>query len=156
MNTITIPGQGEYKLEHLVLDFNGTIAYKGKIINGVRERLIEISQSMDIHVITADTNGTVTKECAGLPVTVKIIAADNQLQEKRSFVQELSGIGTVSMGNGVNDQMMFEASSLSIAILGKEGCAINTLLKSDIAVNDINDALDLLLHKNSLIATLRK
>jgi hypothetical protein len=40
MMDITIPGRGSYHLHHLVLDVNGTIAAGGRLIDGVRHRLL--------------------------------------------------------------------------------------------------------------------
>ena len=53
---IAIPGKGNYAIEHLILDLNGTIALDGRIIKGVREKLTELSRKLDVMVVTADTN----------------------------------------------------------------------------------------------------
>ena len=37
MIEIQIPGDKDYKLEHLVLDYNGTLARDGQVLPGVRE-----------------------------------------------------------------------------------------------------------------------
>ena len=39
MLTVKIPGREELVLNHLVLDYNGTIAEDGAIIAGIAERL---------------------------------------------------------------------------------------------------------------------
>ncbi|HBI27990.1 MAG TPA: ATPase P, partial [Peptococcaceae bacterium] len=39
MIVIDIPGRGELNLQHLVLDYNGTIAFDGSLIKGVEEEL---------------------------------------------------------------------------------------------------------------------
>ena len=156
MITYQIPGKGTLEIEHLVLDFNGTIAVDGILIDGVKERLDELVREVEISLVTADTNGSVHSECEKLPVSVHVIGKEDQLGEKKRYVQSLKSKGVVSIGNGVNDEWMFEESDLAIAILEKEGCATSTLLKSDIVVSSIRDALDLLLRKNRLVATLRK
>lgn len=156
MINVDIPGQGQYTYEHLVLDFNGTIAYDGKLIDGVEKRLTTLAKDLMIYVITADTNGSVINQCYDLPVNVQIIAKDNQLEEKKAFIKKLDSRGTIGMGNGVNDQYMLEEANLSIAVIGSEGCATSTLVKSDIVVQNILDGLDLILNHNRLIATLRK
>lgn len=156
MINIKIPGQGQYIFEHLVLDFNGTIAYNGNLIEGVEKRLARLAKELTIYVITADTNGSVINQCRDLPVNVQIIAKDNQLEEKRAFIKKLDSRGTIALGNGVNDQYMLEEADLSIAVIGGEGCATKTLVKSDIVVLNILDGLDLILNHNRLIATLRK
>ncbi|KIY22004.1 HAD family hydrolase [Mesobacillus subterraneus] len=149
-----IPGRGQYQLHHLVLDFNGTIAFGGELIPGVGDRIQLLSREVEIHVITADTNGSVARQCEGLPVTVQILQSENHTGEKGEFVRSLTGV--LSMGNGANDEAMFAESDLAVAITGREGCATATLLKSDLVIENINDALDLLLNPKRLIATLRK
>ncbi|MCM3664514.1 haloacid dehalogenase [Mesobacillus subterraneus] len=154
MLELNIPGRGQFNLHHLVLDFNGTIAFGGVLISGVEERIQLLSREIEIHVITADTNGSVVRQCEGLPVTVQILQSENHTDEKGEFVRGLNGV--ICMGNGANDEAMFAESDLAIAIIGREGCATATLLKSDLMIEDINDGLDLLLNPKRLIATLRK
>ena len=155
MLSLSIPGQGLLEVNHLVLDFNGTIALDGKVIEGVKERLETISQSLEIHVITADTNGSVHRECVNLPVKVYVIGKDKQDDEKERFIHKLKG-SAIAIGNGVNDEKMFKASALALALQGKEGVSMKSLLSSDIVFQHIHDALDLILKPNRLIATLRK
>ncbi len=51
MLKIQIPGRKPIILEHLVLDFNGTIAIDGKIISGVKERLKkDLKESNNTHL----------------------------------------------------------------------------------------------------------
>lgn len=152
---IHIPGQGDLQINDLVLDFNGTIALDGAIIPNVKEALIELSKSVKIYVLTADSNGSAAKECEGLPVQLHVIGKDNQREEKKNFVQLLQSHVAV-LGNGVNDELMFRQADLSIAIIGKEGCATATLLACDIVVHDIVDGLNLLIMHHRLIPTLRK
>lgn len=154
MLSLNIPGRGPFTIHHLVLDFNGTIAFDGELIPGVAERIMLLSKEMEIHVITADTNGTVARQCTGLPVSVQILHSDNHTGEKGEFVHGLDGV--ICMGNGANDEAMFEEADLAIAVAGREGCATATLLKSDVIIEDINDGLDLLLNPKRMIATLRK
>lgn len=154
MLSLNIPGRGPFTIHHLVLDFNGTIAIDGELIPGVAERIMLLSKEMGIHVITADTNGTVARQCTGLPVSVQILHSDNHTGEKGEFVHGLDGV--ICMGNGANDEAMFEEADLAIAVAGREGCATATLLKSDVIIEDINDGLDLLLNPKRMIATLRK
>lgn len=154
MLALNIPGRGQFNMNHLVLDFNGTIAFNGKLIPDVAERIMLLSKDVDIHVITADTNETVARQCSVLPVSVQILRSDDHTGEKGGFVRGLNGV--ICMGNGANDEAMFAESDIAIAINGKEGCATATLLKSDMVIDNINDALDLLLNPKRVTATLRK
>ena len=57
MLNITVPGYKELQLSHLVLDYNGTLACDGKLLDGVRQSLNILADQIQIHVITADTFG---------------------------------------------------------------------------------------------------
>ncbi len=59
MITIEIPGRAALRLEHLVTDFNGTIAAGGQLLAGVAERLVALSEQLHLTVVTADTYGRV-------------------------------------------------------------------------------------------------
>jgi soluble P-type ATPase len=87
-------------------------------------------------------------------VELHVIGKDNQREEKRSFISQLEQ-GVAVMGNGVNDELMFQEADLSIAVIGKEGCATVTLMSSDIVVTEIIDGLNLLINHHRLIPTLR-
>ncbi|RAP76087.1 HAD family hydrolase [Paenibacillus montanisoli] len=152
---IVIPGQKRVVINHLVLDFNGTIALDGVVLPDVMEKLIKLNKLLKIHVLTADSNGSAARECMGLPVELNVIGKENQREEKSAFVRKI-GPGVAALGNGVNDELMFRESDLSIAIIGKEGCATVTLIASTIVVREVTDGLDLLLMHHRLIPTLRK
>ena len=56
-----IRGFGELAIKNLILDFNGTIAKDGKVLPGVAELLHKLHDAgVEIYVVTADTNGTVS------------------------------------------------------------------------------------------------
>lgn len=154
MLALNFPGRGQFTIHHLVLDFIGTIAFGGELIPGVAERIMLLNRDVEVHVITADTNGSVAGQCIGLPVNVHVLQSNDHTSEKGEFVSNLDGV--ICVGNGANDEAMFETADIAIAITGREGCATATLLKSDIVIENINDALDLLLNPKRMIATLRK
>lgn len=152
---LSIPGYGEIKLQYLVLDYNGTIALDGSLLAGVSDLIKQLSESIDIFVITADTFGTVKQEMAGLPVRVVQINRGNERKEKLQFVKQLGSSNTVAIGNGSNDEFMLKEAAIGICIMAQEGCSSKTLQCADLVINDIHKALELLLNKNRLIATLR-
>ena len=154
MLNIQIPGRGLLTLSHLVLDYNGTIAEDGEIIEGIRPRLAELAKELSIYVITADTHGTAAKKCEGLPLQVLTFPTTEVGKIKAEQVQQMQG-GVVTVGNGFNDIQMSDAADLSICVMGKEGCCGKLLLHTDVVVTSIDDALDLLLKTGRLRATLR-
>jgi soluble P-type ATPase len=156
MMVVEIPDFGRLELEHVVLDFNGTMAVDGDLIDGVRERLEAIERrSLSIHVVTADTFGKVASQMKGAPGEVHVLPAGSQDRAKLDFIEELGSTHTVAIGNGRNDRLMLERSALGIAVIHAEGVAAVTLASADVLAPSITDALDLLLNPLRLVATLR-
>ncbi|HON59048.1 MAG TPA: hypothetical protein PLT45_05875 [Smithella sp.] len=155
MLNLNIPGYQTLSLSFLVLDYNGTIACDGHLIPGIKELLTELSQHLAIHVLTADTFGSVKEELKGIPCEVVIIAKENQAQAKAVYVRQLDAKKTVCIGNGRNDTLMLKEAALGIAVIQTEGCARDALLAAGVMTQNIHDALNLLRHPLRLIATLR-
>jgi soluble P-type ATPase len=86
MLEIDIPGGQLLRLTHLVLDYNGTLACDGVLLPGVAERLKILAQSLEIHIVTADTFGTVRGQVAGLPVQLAVIPKENQDRAKADYI----------------------------------------------------------------------
>ena len=70
---IAVPGYKNFRFEHLVLDFNGTLSCDGRLIDGVRKGLRGLSNRIKIHVLTADTFGGAVSELEGIPCEVSIL-----------------------------------------------------------------------------------
>ena len=154
--TINIPNYKNLTLKHLVLDYNGTIAKDGILIKSIEPLLYALSRHYEVHVITADTFGTVKTQLEAFEVTIKVLETDNHTQEKEAYINTLKSEHCVAMGNGSNDTDMLKTSALGIAIVGDEGCSTKTMMSSDIVCNSIVDALELLLNPKRLVATLRR
>ena len=154
MLTIRIPGREDLVLNHLILDYNGTIAEDGALIEGIAPRLEELSRELSIYVITADTHGTAAKRCQGLPVEVRTFPTVEVGKIKAEEAGKLVG-GVACIGNGFNDIGMFDVCDLSICVMGREGCCGTLISHADVVVTSILDALDLLVKTDRLRATLR-
>ena len=155
MLEIDIPGGKILRLTHLILDYNGTIARDGSLLEGVAVRLEMLAHKLEIHVVTADTFGSVRGQVAGLPVQVAVIAPENQDRAKAEYLDRLGPGNSVTMGNGKNDALMLKQAALGVAVLESEGAASAALLAADVVTPGINQALDLLLKPDRLRATLR-
>ena len=156
MLRINIPGRGEYELEHLVLDYNGTIALDGELLPGVADRIVNLSKHLHIHVLTADTFGTVRKSLSRLPCTVSVIkAGDREDLEKLDYLRRLNPDNCVAIGNGANDRLMLSHAAIGICVIQQEGSAFDAIKSADVVCNSVIDALDLLVYPSRLIATLR-
>lgn len=155
MFTQEIPGYGILEIKNLVLDYNGTIAKDGKLLEGLKDLLIKLAEVVDIYILTADTYGSVEKEMAGLPLKVQVIKGENELVEKRDFAREIGANVTMAIGNGYNDQLLFREVKLSIVVMGCEACATILFNIADLVASDIYDALGLLLNPTRLRSSLR-
>ena len=155
MLKITIPGKASYELYYLLLDMNGTIALNGEVIEGVRERIQRASELLKVFVLTADTFGTASRLSEQLTVETRLIKRGREDAQKLSLLKRLGKERTICIGNGSNDAAMLKDAAIGICVLGKEGASVRALMSSDLAVTDINSALDLILHTDRLIATLR-
>jgi soluble P-type ATPase len=155
MIEIDIPGYRKLELSHLVLDYNGTLACDGELIPGAAQSLTELSGSLEIHVLTADTFGNVASGLGDIPCVLSILPAGHQDVGKLSYVDTLGAESAVCVGNGRNDRLMLKAAALGIAVILEEGAAAATVHDADVVCVSILSALDLLLNPLRLAATLR-
>ncbi len=155
MIEIPIPGFATLHLEHLVMDYNGTLAQDGRIIGGAESRLAKLCRRLRLHVITADTFGAVERALGGFDCRLHVLGTSRQDIAKQEYVLALGAEHVVSIGNGRNDRLMLEVSALGIGLIQAEGACIKTLTAGDVVCTSIADALDLLLQPLRLTATLR-
>jgi P-type E1-E2 ATPase len=139
-----------------VLDLNGTIAVDGQVLPGVAERLATLSAELTVHLVTADTQGQAAQGAERLGLHLFRVVAGGEADQKLGLVAQLGPAQTAAIGNGANDARMLAAAGLGIAVLGPEGLAMTALQAADVVVGRIEDALDLLLWPQRLIATLRR
>jgi len=152
---LEIPGYGSLTLEHLVLDYNGTLAVDGEVVPGVKSHLTALSDRLTIHVVTADTFGKVAAGMDGVPCTVFILPEGDQTEGKRSYVRELGRHRVVAGGNGRNDRLMVKEAALGFAVVLEEGAAVETMVSADLLFRNIIDALAFLNNPLRMTATLR-
>ncbi len=151
---IDIPGRDSLNIEFAALDFNGTIAVDGILIPTLAERIEQLSKLVEVHILTADTFGTVREQCAPFDVRIDVFDSSDAAARKRDIVSALSG-NVCCFGNGYNDRLMFEHAALTVCIAEREGACTALLRCADIMVTRAEDAFDLLLRPKRLIATLR-
>ncbi|HLF24881.1 MAG TPA: HAD hydrolase family protein [Anaerolineae bacterium] len=156
MIEIEIPGRGELKLSHVVLDVNGTLAVDGRLIANVSDRLAALRAQLTLHLLTADTHVRQSTIDTALRLKAYRLTPGDERRQKAAFVEQLGAAEVVAIGNGANDAGMLETAALSIAVIGCEGVSSEAIAAADIIVTSISDALDLLLLPKRLIATLRR
>jgi P-type E1-E2 ATPase len=123
MLEIVIPSRGVLRLEHLVLDVNGTMALDGQLVAGVDERLDKLSELLGIWLVSADTQGTLASLAPNLKVKARRLQSGDEAAQKAALVEELGADLVVAIGNGANDAAMLRRGALGIVVLGGEGLA---------------------------------
>ncbi len=155
MLKVDIPGRGSLELNYLLLDYNGTLAVDGHLLASVADLIRQLAACLEIRILTADTFGLVRTACADLPVDIQIVSPVEGGLDKERITKQLGAHQVVSIGNGYNDCLMLRESALGILVIGAEGCSAQSLISADVVVNNIDQALELLLHPQRLVATLR-
>jgi soluble P-type ATPase len=155
MIEIVVPGYRTLRLQHLVMDYNGTLAQDGRLLEGVRTRLEGLAGQLRLHVITADTFGLARDQLASLPCELAILGSHKQAGAKLAYIRRLGREQVAAIGNGRNDRLMLKAAVLGLAVAQGEGAAVESCLAADLLVPDILTALDLFIDPRRMIATLR-
>lgn len=155
MLELDIPGFGALDLEHLVLDFNGTLAVDGVLAYEVKELIGELSRHMTLHVLTADTGGRCHSAVAGLPVKVHVLESRPEDEAKLAYVKGLGPKNCACVGNGQNDRLMLKSCVLGVAVLGEECSAASAISAADVVAPGIVQALTLFTKPLRAVATLR-
>jgi soluble P-type ATPase len=155
MLVLQIPGQETIRIQHLVLDYNGTLAVDGNPVEHVESYLENLSKILNIHILTADTFGTVNARLAGLPCKIHVLPPGNQDLGKLKYVKALGLKQTLCIGNGRNDYSMVKSAALGIAVIMGEGASSRTIFAADVVCTDITHAFELIMNPKRLAATLR-
>jgi soluble P-type ATPase len=155
MIEIEIPGYRRLELEHLVLDYNGTLAEDGRLIAGVTEALAQLSKHLKIHVVTADTFGSVQASLRAIACQVAVLSSGNLSEGKLAYLKALDSRHSAAIGNGRNDRLMLKEAALGIAVIQEEGACGETINAAHIVCTSIVSALNLLTCPLRLVATLR-
>jgi soluble P-type ATPase len=156
MIQVQIPGWRDLNIDAVLIDYNGTIALDGKLIEGIAERLKALAEQTTVVVLTADMFGTAASELDGLPVDLRHIEPGSEAMSKRFIVDDFSTLRSAYIGNGANDEKALSSTSLGIAVIGDEGIFGPTLQAADLVVKSPLDALDLLLNPKRIVAGLRR
>ncbi|NDY42650.1 HAD family hydrolase [Dissulfurirhabdus thermomarina] len=149
-----------YDLSNLVLDLNGTLTVDGRMIEGVPDRLKQLTQILNVHILTADTNQTLDRiapELTGhMDITLHALESGRGDIQKLAYIERLGREKTVAIGNGCNDALMLREAAFGICVIGPEGASTKAIQASRVVFLNILDALDIFLKPHRMIATMRK
>ena len=151
--SVSIPGFADLRLEHLLLDVNGTLTNRGALMDDVAGRVDRLRGELDIHLVSADTFGSLDSIAESLRVAALAVATG---EDKLRVLEQLGRKYCAVIGNGTNDALVLEAAAIGFAVLGPEGASAAALRSADVVCASAVDALDLLLEPKALSATLRR
>jgi soluble P-type ATPase len=152
---VDAPSGPSLEIRYALVDFNGTLACDGVLLDGVAERLRALAARLSIHVATGNTTGTAPVALSGLPIELHLMPPEDQAAAKRALIERLGAAHVAAIGNGRNDRDMLAQAALAIAVIGRESCATEAIVCADVVCTDVRDALDLLMSPTRLVATLR-
>lgn len=155
MISVSVPGWGDLDIEYLVIDYNGTCAFDGKIKENVKEMLEKVSRYIKVFIITSDTYGNIDTEGNTIGFSIIKVGKEGSAAEKAKIIKELGPEKIVAIGNGSNDVLMLKEAALGIGVIGDEGCSKEILKEADFVVKNVTDALSIILHPERIVATLR-
>jgi len=156
MIKFTVPGRGDYELEHLVMDVNGTLALDGQLMDGVAGKIANLRDKLTIHLLTADTHGKQAVIDQQLDLAAVRIKPGGESSQKAEYVRGLGSERVVAIGQGANDVQMLEAAQLGICVMSVEGVARETMFAADLIMPNILSALELFEKHLRIVASLRK
>lgn len=155
MIAVAVPGFGQLCIEHLVCDYNGTLAADGVLLPGVAEALRGVAGEVAVHVVTADTFGRAAEQLEGLPLRLVVLPSELQSEAKAEYVARLGAERVMALGNGRNDAAMLRAARLGVALIQTECAATAALAAADLVATDVLAAVAMLHEPRRLVAALR-
>ena len=145
MITIQRPGKESLEIEFILIDFEGTLAFDGRVHPKAKDKINLLSKRTTIFVLTTGDREVVAETLKKVKAEVVCLTEGEASLPKLDLMKRIGEIHTVAIGNGVDDGPMIEGAGLGICVIGKEGVAGEALRKADVIVTDILDALDFLL-----------
>lgn len=153
---VDIPGWRPLRIDHLLLDLNGTLALDGELLP-IHGQVRRLTKRLDVHLLSADTHGTLEAVAAELGVAwTRLPPVGAEAEHKAHFARQLGADRVAALGNGANDMGMLEVAALGIAVVGPEGAFGPAVAVADLVVGAPEVALELLLKPARLVATLRR
>ncbi len=154
MISIQRPGQFPIEIEHLILDYEGTLAMDGRIHPKAKDKINLLSKRLKIYILTKGEKEKVEERLRRVKAEVRFLNEEEASQEKINLLRSIGPEKTVAIGNGTDDAQLLEEAGFGICVIGKEGASGEALKRADLVVTDILNGLDFLLKPLRQKATL--
>ena len=91
MKRVEIPGHAPLELAHLVLEAKGTLTNRGTLVEGVPARIEALSRELEIHLLSAETLGTLAEVARSVRARAEVVRDDGA--RPRGDASALAGRG---------------------------------------------------------------
>ncbi len=154
MLNIHRPGERPLAIEFILIDFEGTLASDRRVHPKAKDKINLLSKRTKIYILTKGERKVIEEILKKVKAEAVYLNEGEGSQQKLDLIKRLGEQQTVAIGNGADDASMIEEAGLGICVIGREGVAGEALRTADVIVNNILDALDLLLKPLRQKATL--
>jgi len=145
MISIQRPGMESLDIHFVLIDFEGTLAMDGRVHPKAKDKVNLLSKRATITILTKSNREKVEETLKKMKVEILYVTEEDSSQQKLNVLQRLGPHQTAVIGNGLDDVRIMEQAGLGLCVIGKEGSSAEAVVKADLVVTNVLDALDFLL-----------
>lgn len=154
MILIERPGREALEIDHLLIDFEGTLAMDRRVHPKAKDKINLLSKRLKIYIFAKEEKERVEEVLRRVRAEILFLNKGESSKQKLELLQGLGSFRTAAIGNGMDDLPMMKEAALAIAVLGKEGASGALIQTAHLVFTDVIDALDFLLKPLRQRATL--
>jgi len=154
MILIERPGQEPLEIDHLLIDFEGTLAMDRRVHPKAKDKINLLSKRLKIYIFTKEEKERVEEALKRVKAEIIFLNRGEASRQKLELIQSLGAFRTAVIGNGIDDLSIMKEAALGMVILGKEGTSGALIQIANLVFTDVIDALDFLLKPLRQSATL--
>lgn len=154
MILIERPGQDPLEIDHLLIDFEGTLAMDRRVHPKAKDKINLLSKRLKIYIFASEEKERVEEVLRRVRAEIVFLNQGNSSKQKLEFLKSLGGLRTAVIGNGIDDLPVVKEAALGMVIVGKEGASGALIQAANLVFTNVIDALDFLLKPLRQRATL--
>ena len=154
MITLQSSSQAKLEIEHLIIDYEGTLAMDGRVHPKAKDKINLLAKRLNIYILVKGEQEKAEEVLKRVKAKIIFLKEPEPSAQKLEFLLNLGAPKTGVIGNGEDDVPMSKEAGFSMAIIGKEGGSGELIQSADLTFLTIVDALDFLLKPLRQKATL--
>ncbi len=154
MILIERPGQEPLEIDHLLIDFEGTLAMDRRVHPKAKDKINLLSKRLKIYIFVKEEKERAEEVLKKVKAEIIFLNKGEASKQKLELIQSLGSFRTAVIGNGIDDLSIIKEAALGMVILGKEGTSGALIQIANLVFTDVIDALDFLLKPLRQRATL--